>query len=423
MNKVLIITYYWPPSGGPGVQRWLKFVKYLPSFGITPVVLTVKPECAEYPITDESLANDISPEPEVHRTNCKGVYELYKRITGNTKAPYSGFANESNPAFLQKAARFIRGNFFLPDARRGWIKYAFREACNIIEQQNIRTVITTGPPHSTHLTGLKLKKKYDVRWIADFRDPWTDIYYNELLYQTAIARKIDKYCEKKTLDLCDCLTLTADNRTQLPVDGKKVHFLPNGFDETDFASVAPACPDIFTVRYFGTMAPSYPVDALLRSLSECRFEFRVQFIGKISSDIATAGHQLLGEKFSHQDFVAHKEAVAGMCSASLLILIIPKAQNNRYILTGKLFEYLAAGKPVLLIGPTDGIAAQIIREANAGAAFNDTDVAGITKYLEEQHRHFLSGYTATNREYIHRFSRKMLTEKLARIIRDEKEHC
>ena len=157
-KKVLVITYYWPPSGGPGVQRWLKFVKYLPDFGIQPIVLTVDPARAEYPVLDQSLETDVAPDLEVYRTDCKGIYDWYKKLTGSKTAPYSGFANEGNPGLLQKMARFIRGNFFLPDARRGWIKYAFSEACRIIETSGIDTIITTGPPHSTHLIGLKLKK-------------------------------------------------------------------------------------------------------------------------------------------------------------------------------------------------------------------------------------------------------------------------
>jgi glycosyltransferase involved in cell wall biosynthesis len=418
MNNVLIITYYWPPSGGSGVQRWLKFAKYLPAFGVTPIVLTVKPECAEYPIVDESLAEDISPQLQVHHTDCKGIYEWYKRMTGSKYAPYSGFANEGNPTLLQKAARFVRGNFFLPDARRGWIGYAFREACNIIEQQNVQTVITTGPPHSTHLTGLRLKKKYGIRWIVDFRDPWTGLYYNNMLYQTAIARKIDRYYERKTLSRCDALTLVADNRTQLPVDSAKAHFLPNGFDEPDFSSAIPVCPDVFTISYFGTMSASCSIDALLHSLSECRFAFKLQFVGKIPENTAATCRRLLGDRFALRNFVTHKEAIAGMCSSSLLMLVISESKRNQqYIITGKLFEYLATGKPILLIGPTDGTAARIIREAGAGAAFAPDDTSGISRYLEEQYRYFRSGNVPLpDKEYIRRFSRKKLTEELARII-------
>ena len=175
MKKILIITYYWPPSGGPGVQRWLKFSKYLPEFGYDPIIITVDPEKAEYPIKDHTLEQDVRAGQIVYRTDCSGIYEYYKKLTKAQSAPYSGFVNEGTPSLKQKIARFIRGNFFLPDARRGWNKHAYHQAIQIIQEEKIDAVITTGPPMSTHLVGQKLKKRFHLHWIADFRDPWTDI--------------------------------------------------------------------------------------------------------------------------------------------------------------------------------------------------------------------------------------------------------
>ena len=416
--KVLIITYYWHPSGGPGVQRWLKFVKYLPDFDIQPIVLTVNPEQAEYPVLDPSLEADIDPDLKVYRTNCKGVYDLYKKFAGVKTAPYSGFANEHKPSLTQKIARFIRGNFFLPDARRGWIKYAFEEAGKIIEKYGIETIITTGPPHSTHLTGLKIKKKYRVKWIADFRDPWTNIFYNKELFQTRWAKKINQRLEQSVLDACDYLLIASVDKEKLSIDPQKVTFLPNGFDTIDFETKKPAFSETFTICYTGTIAGSYPTASLLKvfeSLKDCRY--KLLFVGKVVDNVKKDFCENLGNSVEFIDFVPHSEAINFMTSSDLLLLIIPNTEDNKFIIPGKVFEYLATGKPILIIGPANCKAAQITLQANAGAVFDDDDTQGITDFILQQYEKRQKGIPSTpNWEIIEQYSRKKLTKKLTEII-------
>ena len=417
--NVLIITYYWPPSGGPGVQRWLKFVKYLPDFGIRPVVLTVDPAQAEYPVLDHSLEAEIAPELEVYRTNCKGVYDWYKKMTGAKTAPYSGFANEGNPAFLQKIARFIRGNFFLPDARRGWVKYAFAEACRLIEKYGIEAVVTTGPPHSTHLTGLKLKKKYGVKWIVDFRDPWTTIYYNDSLYQTRWAQKINRRYEQSALDACDHLLLVADDRESLKIVSSKITFIPNGFDAVDFCNKQPSHSDIFTICYTGTIAGNYPTAKLIEAFGALQREitFKLRFVGKVTEHIQKEMIAQLGDSVEFVDFVPHDEAIDFMMSSFVLLLLIPQADNNKFILTGKVFEYLATGRPVLVVGPIENIAARIVRQANAGEAFEYDDAEGMRDFLRRQYQNYITGiHPEPDWEVIRQYSRKQLTQRLVDVI-------
>ena len=418
--KLLIITYYWPPSGGAGVQRWLKFVKYLPDFGIQPVVLTVDPERAEYPVVDRSLEADVAPDLEVFRTDCKGVYDGYKKLTGSETAPYSGFANEGKPGLLQKTARFIRGNFFLPDARRGWCKYAFAEACRIIEKHGITTIITTGPPHSTHLTGLKLKKKYGVKWLVDFRDPWTTIYYNDSLYQTRWAQKINRRYEQSVLDACDHLLLVADDREKLNIAAHKVTFIPNGFDAVDFCDKQSSPSDVFTICYTGTIAGNYPTGKLLEAFGALQQEipFKLRFVGKVTDHIRQKFIAQLGDSVEFVDFVPHREAINEMMSSSVLLLLIPKAENNKYILTGKVFEYLATGKSVLVVGPPDSMAAKIVRQANAGETFDYDDAEGMRDFLLRQYQNHQKGILPTSvGEVIRQFSRERLTQRLAEMIK------
>ena len=417
--KVLIITYYWPPSGGPGVQRWLKFVKYLPDFGIRPVVLTVDPAHAEYPVLDRSLEADVAPDLEVYRTECKGVYDWYKRLTGFKTAPYSGFANEGNPGLLQKIARFVRGNFFLPDARRGWIKYAFAEACRIIEKYGIDTVITTGPPHSTHLIGLKIKKKYRVKWIVDFRDPWTAIFYNESLYQTQWAKRINLRYERATLNACDHLTLVADDREQLNIASSKIVFIPNGYDTSDFCNRETLHSEVFTICYTGTIAGNYPTGILFEAFKALQQEitFKLRFVGKVTDPVREKFVAQLGNSVEFVDFVPHNEAINIMASSDVLLLLIPYAENSKFILTGKVFEYLATGKPVLVVGPADSKAAQIVQQANAGAAFEDDDAEDMKNFLLRQYQNRIKGIApAPDWEIIRQFSRERLTQRLAEII-------
>ena len=273
MKKILIITYYWPPSGGPGVQRWLKFSKYLPEFGYDPIIITVDPEKAEYPIKDHTLEQDVRAGQIVYRTDCSGIYEYYKKLTKAQSAPYSGFVNEGTPSLKQKIARFIRGNFFLPDARRGWNKHAYRQAIKIIQEEKIDAVITTGPPMSTHLVGQKLKKRFHLHWIADFRDPWTDIYYYNKMYPTPIAKAIDRKYERNVLlDADQVITVSDYIKKQLAakspaIQASKIKVIANGFDAEDFDLIIPK-EDVFTITYTGTLAADYTIDSLSIQLKD-----------------------------------------------------------------------------------------------------------------------------------------------------------
>ncbi len=420
-KKVLIITYYWPPSGGPGVQRWLKFVKYLPQFGISPIVLTVDPAKAEYPVIDESLLQEIDSEIEVYQTDCKGVYEFYKKITGSKTAPYSGFANEGNPTFLQKVSRFVRGNFFLPDARRGWIKYAYRKANQLIEEQEIDTVITTGPPHSAHLTGLKLKTKYpNIRWIADFRDPWSNIQYKSFLYQTRWAQQKDLKYERRVLEHCDTAMFAVDERSRLVkihphVNPAKMVFMPNGYDESDFEGKPSVRPENLVITYTGTIAANYPTSGLIKALKELQTEIpvHIRFVGRVDEKTQAALKENLNDVTELIGFVEHSVSVDYLLSSSVLLLVNANVEGAEFLLHGKIFEYLASGKPILLLGPIHSVAAQIIKQADAGSAFEYDDADGIKKFLKEQ---YVQCPFHSDMSVIRQYTRESLTRKLSEII-------
>ncbi len=195
-QKLLIISYYWPPSGGPGVQRWLKNTKYLVKHGVQPYVITVDEKYASYFQVDESLEKEVDPGVNVYKTRSFEILNLYKKFSRDGHLPTSGFSNAGATSMKQKITTALRSNLFIPDPRRGWNRYAFRQAKALIRTEGIDTVLTTSPPHSSQLIGLKLKRQMGVRWIADFRDPWTDIYYYSDFGHSRLSSYLDGRMEK-----------------------------------------------------------------------------------------------------------------------------------------------------------------------------------------------------------------------------------
>jgi glycosyltransferase involved in cell wall biosynthesis len=387
-TPVLIITYYWPPSGGAGVQRWLKLSKYFTQLGIEPIVLTVDPDKASYPVRDNSLLHETDPAVKVYRTSTFEILDFYQRINPRKEIPYAGFTNEAGKGLFKKMSRFVRGNFFVPDARIGWNKFAFAEACRLIEQYHIKHVITTSPPHSTQLVGMALKKKYALQWIADIRDPWTDIYYYKEFMHLPFAKKRDALLEKQTLEQADTVVVVSHDIKRLflkksPILKKeKFHVIPNGYDPADFPSST--TPEEFTLLYTGTLAASYKTSGLvsaLQMLKESKHRIRVRFVGNIPPELKD---ELKKESFHHISYtphVEHAQSVSELMKASLLLLIIPDIPNNKGILTGKLFEYLGSGKPILGIGPTEGEAADLVRKCQAGNFFDYANAEGMYAYI------------------------------------------
>jgi glycosyltransferase involved in cell wall biosynthesis len=422
MKKVLIITYYWPPSGGAGVQRWLKFAKYLPEYGWQPIVLTVDPQYASYPQRDETLASEVHPDCLVYTTKSFEFYNLYKIISGKKEVPYGGFANESKEGTLQKVSKFLRGNFLLPDPRKGWNKYALRKAVELILQQKIDTIVTTSPPHSTQLIGLKLKQKLNIHWIADLRDPWTDIYYYNQFRHTNWARKADLKMERTIVESADQLITVSEDvkrlfaeKSALPIAAKTV-VIPNGFDEEDFQNSLVTTESKKVITYTGTISETYDVTSLLKALNrlpdQTKNSLLIRFVGKIPSPVADLFRET-GIEVELVGYVDHSKSIEYLLRSDLLLLVIPKVINNRGILTGKFFEYLASGKPVLAIGPVDGDLNHIINETRCGQLFDYADDDGIFQYIRKK----LEGTdTMVNSEQIEKYARRQLTARIAELL-------
>lgn len=424
--KVLVITYYWPPSGGAGVQRGLKFVRYFPEFGIQPFVLTVRPDQASYPVTDPTLAKDIPVSVEVVTTRSFEPLHIISALMGKQNVPYGGFANANKESGMQKVLRWIRGNFFIPDARVGWVSYAFREAAKIIEKEKIEHVFISSPPHSSQLIGLKLKKRFPgLKWIADMRDPWTDIYYYKDLLHTPSAARKDAALERKVLEEADTILVVSEAikrqfcKKSEKLKSEKIHVVPNGYDEADFPEGVVPASGYFTIAYVGTMADSYRPEVFFEAFSRLVKKYpdkkiRFQCVGNVSravkQQVEAYGIAANCEWIGH---VAHAEAIRYMQSANLLLLIIPDTAGAEGILTGKLFEYIGAGRPILGIGPKDGDAAKILRECGAGEMFEREDKAGLEEWMETQ---ICSGNTGIESESKRKFTRRELTSVVSKFI-------
>jgi glycosyltransferase involved in cell wall biosynthesis len=427
MKKVLIITYYWPPSGGAGVQRWVKFVKYLSAMNMEPLVLTVHPDSATYPQKDPSLASDIPDTVKVYYAKSFELYSLYKKFSSNKEVPYGGFANTKKLDFKEKIIRFLRGNFIIPDPRRGWNKFALAKAKELIHTHLIDNVITTSPPHSTQLIGLKLKEQLGIRWIADLRDPWTDIYYFKQMYPTFIATQIHKSLEKKVLQNADRIITVSEALKKLFAEKTdnirdKIKVIPNGFDTADFKGMnANVHPDLFYLTYAGTLSKEYNVSGFIKALKELPEDIRpgikVRFIGQMPSEIwerfEAGGVDSMVEL---KGYVPHASAIENMMSSDLLLLIIPDVKNNEGILTGKLFEYLGSGKKILFIGPKQGDAAKVIRKTKSGTICSYDEHQQIAEEITRLYRLKKSGAQVSASHDVSMYSRENLTKELLKLL-------
>lgn len=418
--KLGIITYYWPPAGGPGVQRWLKLSKYLAREGVELYVVTVDAEKATYPLRDDGLLEDVAANITVCRTGTSEKFGAYKKVTGKKSVPFSGFSGEDEKvSLLQKLARFVRGNFFVPDARKGWNTHAYEAAAELVLSENIRHWITTSPPHSTQLVGLKLKKQFGVHWTADFRDPWTDIYYYRKFYPTLLTRWYERGLERKVFTTCDELISVSPSWSNLyeQKGGLKkgsVHTLTNGFDPEDFGALTPKRPAKFTLLYAGTLAAQYPCAELVAALNTLDFEMNLRIVGSWDGQSRRA-LEAVGDhvNVTFEEYVPKAQLNQRLLDCHLMLFLLPNVASATGHVPGKLFDYLGAGNPILGLGPVAGDAAQIITRASAGVVFDYTEVEAIALYVRGMRE---EGAPRTDPTTVRAYARDVQAQRLLREI-------
>jgi glycosyltransferase involved in cell wall biosynthesis len=427
LKKVLIITYYWPPAGGPGVQRWLKFVKYLPDFEIQPIVYV--PENPTYPIIDKELVSEVSDKAIILKKKIFEPYGFASIFSKNkTKKISSGIIpNQKKQSFMEKLFLWIRGNVFIPDARVFWVKPSVKYLEKYIQENQIDTIITSGPPHSLHLIGLGLKEKLNVKWIADFRDPWTTIGYHNKLKLSDSASKKHKDLESKVLNTADVILVTS-NSTKKEFEAlttKPIEVITNGFDIEKIEKQP--LDEKFSLAHIGSFLSERNPRILWKCLKELvkenadfKKDFELKLIGAVSQEVLDAISEFKLDKYvNNLGYVSHKIAIEHQRKSQVLLLIEIDSEETKSIIPGKLFEYMVSERPIIGIGPEGSDFAEIIKNTNAGIFVKYDEIeklkASILNYYEE----FKTGNLKVNAVGLQQYSRKSLTEKLSKVLKSK----
>jgi glycosyltransferase involved in cell wall biosynthesis len=385
-RKLVVLTYYWPPSGGSGVQRWVYFTHYLKTLGWEPIVITVDPEQASYPQEDKSL-QALTKDIRVIRTATREPIRGYARWFGKGSIPQGEVPQQH---FFQRIAAFIRGNFFIPDARKGWIPFAHKALRTILEKESVEWVISTGPPHSTHLTVESLRHTFNFRWLVDFRDPWSELFYNRQFYRLPFAVRKDRAYEQEILQHADAVltTVGGELHQQLQVKAPKQRFfaLPNGFDANAFAQHQRSLRQgEFHLVYTGLLTRNQAYPALLKALQQMKngLPLRVSLAGQMELSLVKALQTALPEAtIDYHGYLPHAQALTLMHSADVLINFIFEGAHKQMI-SGKLLEYMATGVPVLSLGDPESEAGQLLAQGAAAAMIAPSDTQQLIAFLEK----------------------------------------
>lgn len=425
MQKVLVIAYYWPPAGGPGVQRWLKFVKYLKDFDIEPVVYI--PENPNYPILDKNLINEIPEDIQIIKLPILEPYALASIVSKKkTKTISSGVIQEREPSFTEKALLWVRGNFFIPDARKLWVKPSIKHLSGIIEQQGIDTIITTGPPHSLHLIGLGLKKQHQIQWMADFRDPWTSIGYHNKLKLSKTSQGKHKALEKTVLNTADKIVVTSGTtKTEFEqITNKPIKVITNGFDDVHKDT---ELDKDFTISHIGSLLTGRnpihfweAIKILIDENESFKKRLKIQLVGVVGEEVLeTVKQNGLESHVEQLGYLSHSDVLKTQQKSQVLLLLEIDSEETKGIIPGKLFEYLNANRPILAIGPAEWEAGRIVKEANAGAVFKQSDTTTLKDLLLTWFGTYQKGQLFSNSKGIQQYHRKELTKALANFIKWE----
>ena len=423
-KKILIITYYWPPAGGPGVQRWLKFVKYLPDFGIQPIVYI--PENPTYPIVDQNLVKEVSDKAIILKQTIFEPYQLASFFSKNkTKKISSGIIpNQKKQSFLDKTFLWIRGNLFIPDARVFWVKPSVAYLEKYIVDNNIHTIITSGPPHSLHLIGLKLKQKLDLKWIADFRDPWTTIGYHKSLRLSSFAAKKHITLENQVLNTADTIIVTSKTtKTEFQaITNKPIAVITNGYDTEEVEKQT--LDSKFSLAHIGSfLSERNPLILwkilveLIEEIADFKSHLEIKLIGAVSQEVIETINQFgLNFYLNNLGYVSHREAIAHQRKSQVLLLIEINSDDTKSIIPGKLFEYMVSNRPIIAIGPKDSDFSEIITNTNTGVFFDYSEKMKLKSVILDFYNQFLEGKLQSNGVGLQNYSRRNLTEDLVQLL-------
>ena len=426
MRRALLIAYHFPPGGGVAVQRMLKFACHLPCFGYRPTVVTVAPRWAAYSTMDPDLLIQLPDTVDVVRTRAWDPFAVYAALMGRPKEDVVGvsFVKDGDKSGKQELARWIRGNIFLPDARLGWVPFARRTARKLVQAQSFAVVMTSGPPHSSHLVGSYLKKRCGIPWIADLRDPWLDYVHNMRFHQSSLARYINATLERRVLASADAVlsVSNADGRRLCArVALRRYETLPNGYDAHDLPSSSqpPSNRGPFVIAHVGTYARETHSDAFARVLGQLDPNIELRLVGHVHEGVVQSFRQVgIDQSMVHIPHVPHRVAMAHMAQAHMLLITVQRNGLNDGIITGKVFEYLATGRPILGIGPTGGDLQRLLRETRSGKMFGHDDAEGMLAFIQRGMQRRREGIPPQKPDpkALQAYDRRELTRQLAGIM-------
>ncbi|NQX86058.1 MAG: glycosyl transferase family 1 [Flavobacteriaceae bacterium] len=426
-KKALIIAYYWPPAGGPGVQRWLKFVKYLRHFGVEPIVYV--PENPSYPIVDDNLLSEVPKDISILKQPIKEPYRVARLFSKKSAKTISrGIIHKTKQqSLIERTMLYVRGNFFIPDARKNWVNPSVNFLYNYIVENDIDTIITTGPPHSLHLIGMELKIRLKLRWFADFRDPWTTIGYHKKLKLTKTSLQKHKTLEKKVLMTADQIIVTSPT-TKVEfeaITNQPIEVITNGYDYEHITP--PKLDTVFSIAHIGSLLSDRNPKVLWQVLKDLiventafRQDFKLDLVGAVSEEIvATIKDFNLESHLNLVGYVSHEDAIIYQRKSQVLLLIEIDSDETKCIIPGKLFEYMISNRPIIAIGPKDADIKSLVKDTNTGKYFSYNDYDCLKFTILEYFNAFKAGHLKSFPVGLQRYSRKTLTEKLARLILKE----
>lgn len=423
-KQVLIITYYWPPAGGPGVQRWLKMVKYLPEFDIEPIVYC--PQNPSYPIVDESLLKEIPKQIKVIKQPIKEPYRFANLLSNKSATTISSgiIPKKKKQTLIQRLLLYVRGNFFIPDARKSWVKPSVVFLSDYIKTHNIETIITTGPPHSLHLIGMALKQQLKVKWLADFRDPWTTIGYHKQLKLTSSSAEKHRQLESNVLQSADGIIVTSENtKTEFATKtNTPIKVITNGYDSHHLHR--PEKDKQFTVAHIGSLLSERNPKQLWQALRELcdenddfRSAFRLKLIGVVSEEVLhTLADFQLDQYIDNLGYRSHDDAIIEQMASRILLQIEIDSEDTKAIIPGKLFEYMASETPIIAVGPNGSDVERILRATNTGHYFGYHDKDKIKSQFLLYFQAYKSNTLSVQAIGLQQYSRKSLAKSLSELL-------
>ena len=419
-KKVLIISYYWPPAGGPGVQRWMKFVKYLPEYNIKPILYI--PENPNYPIYDYSLNDEVSEKLEIIKNPITEISNIISNSKSLNLIRSGNIPNPKEQSLFQRLLFFIRGNLFIPDMKILWKNKSIDFIENYLSKTKIDIVITTGPPHSLHLIGYELKKRLNIKWISDFRDPWVNLNYLNRFHLLPSVKRRHKKLRDKVLINSNSVIVTSEKLKKLYKEiAPNIFKITNGYDY-EYSTVN--IDSKFSISHIGSLYPERNpkylwdiIDEICINNEEFRSNLQINFIGNTSEKIIKyLSNKTFKSCVKFFDYVDYKRAIEFMCSSQILLMVEVNDNDSSYAIPGKLFDYLNSKRPIIAIGPDRSEVNQILYDTNAGKFFNYNESINLKLHIENLYNQYEMGSISYDAKNISIYRRKNLTEELSKII-------